>query len=111
MSYDDFKANKWKPYESLTNDKKPDSCRIQYDGMEFSIKTDDKEVNQIIKNDVFLISVDGQLFINSRKLRDDDGAVLPISKYTCPTLQGRQTLRHQLQGDVGRCARPGEPWA
>ena len=82
MSYDDFKANKWKPYESLTNDKKPDSCRIQYDGMEFSIKTDDKEVNQIIKNDVFLISVDGQLFINSRKLRDDDGAVLPISKYT-----------------------------
>ena len=82
MSYDDFKANKWKPYESLTNDKKPDSCRIQYDGMEFSIKTDDKEVNQIIKNDVFLISVDGQLFINSRKLRDDGGAVLPISKYT-----------------------------
>ncbi|MBO5626340.1 MAG: hypothetical protein J5953_11195, partial [Prevotella sp.] len=27
MSYDDFKANKWKPYESLTDDKKPDSCR------------------------------------------------------------------------------------
>ena len=82
MSYNDFVNNHWKSYESLTGDKKPDSCRIKYDGMEFSIKTDDKEVNQIIKKDVFIMSVDGQLFINSRMLCDDDGAVLPISQYT-----------------------------
>lgn len=27
MSYDDFVANQWKPYESLTEDRQPDSCR------------------------------------------------------------------------------------
>ena len=81
-SYADFMANKWSPYESLTGDKKPDSCRIKYNGVDFDIKTDDKEVNQIIKKDVFMVSVDNQLFINSRSLRDDDGAVLPISAYT-----------------------------
>ena len=82
MSYADFKSNQWKPYESLTEDKKPDSCRVKYNGMEFSIKTDDKEVNKVIKNDVFIMSIDNQLFVNSRTLRDDDGAVLPISNYT-----------------------------
>lgn len=82
MSYADFKANQWKPYESLTEDKKPDSCRVKYDGIEFTIKTDDKEVNKMIKDDVFIMSIDKQLFINSRTLRDDDGAVLPISHYT-----------------------------
>lgn len=81
-SYADYMANKWSPYESLTEDKKPDSCRIKYNGVDFNIKTDDKEVNQIIKKDVFIMSVDNQLFINSRSLRDDDGAVLPISAYT-----------------------------
>ena len=55
MSYADFAADKWKPYEQLTDDKKPDSCRIKYDGVDFSIKTDDKEVNQIIKKEVFLM--------------------------------------------------------
>lgn len=82
MSYADFKANQWKPYESLTEDRQPDSCRVKYDGIEFSIKTDDKEINQKIKKDVFMMSIDNQLFINSRTLRDDDGAVLPISHYT-----------------------------
>lgn len=82
MSYADFKAGQWKPYESITEDRKPDSCRVKYDGIEFSIKTDDKEINQKLKKDVFMMSIDNQLFINSRTLRDDDGAVLPISKYT-----------------------------
>jgi len=81
MSYADFVAGQWKPYESLTEDKKPDSCRVKYDGMEFSIKTDDKEVNQIIKKNVFLMSIDNQLFINQRTLRDGDGAVLPVNNY------------------------------
>ncbi len=81
-SYDEYKANQWRPYESLTEDRKPDSCRIKYDGTEFSIKTDDKEINQKIKKDVLLMSVDGQLFINSKPLRDEDGVVLPINHYT-----------------------------
>ena len=72
MSYAEYKANQWKPYESLTEDKMPDSCRIKYDGIDFSIKTDDKSINEKIKKEVFLMNVDGQLFINSRPLRDED---------------------------------------
>ncbi|MCR4583697.1 MAG: hypothetical protein K5764_09140 [Prevotella sp.] len=82
MSYDDYKADQWKPYETLTEDRKPDSCRIKYDGTEFTIRTDDKEINQMIKKDIFMMSVDGQLFINSKPLRDEDGCVLPINRYT-----------------------------
>jgi len=82
MSYDDYKADKWKPYETLTEDRKPDSCRIKYDGTEFTIKTDDKEINQMIKKDIFMMSIDEQLFINSKPLRDEDGCVLPINRYT-----------------------------
>ncbi len=82
MSYEDYKADKWKPYEALTDDMKPDSARITYDGTEFTIKTHDKEVNNKIKKDVFLFSVDDQLFINQRPLRDEDGNVLPINHYT-----------------------------
>ena len=81
MSYNDYKANNWKPYESLTEDKKPDSCRVQYDGIDFTFKTDDKEVNKVIKHDVFLMSVDSQLFANQRMLRDEDGNILPVNNY------------------------------
>ncbi len=82
MSYDEYKAGQWKPYESLTEDRKPDSCRITYDGVDFTIKTDDKEINNKIKKEVLLMSIDGQLFINQKPLRDDDGDVLPINHYT-----------------------------
>ena len=81
MSYNDYKANKWAPYESLTEDKKPDSCRVEYDGIDFKFKTDDKEVNKILKKDVFMVSLDNQLFIHQRSLRDEDGAILPVSNY------------------------------
>lgn len=81
MSYNDYKANNWKPYESLTEDKKPDSCRVQYDGIDFTFKTDDKEVNKILKKDVFMLSFDGQLFVQQRSLRDEDGDVLPVNNY------------------------------
>ena len=72
-SYADFKAGNWKPYSQLTPGKEPDSLRIQYDGTDFTLKTHDSEVNQIIKKDVLLMSIDGQLFINQHMLRDDDG--------------------------------------
>lgn len=104
MSYADYKANQWKPYESLTEDKQPDSCRIKYDGIDFSIKTDDKKINEKIKKDVFLINVDGQLFINSRPLRDEDGVVLPINRYTrALPYQGNKLLvvcYHVTLGDL-----------
>lgn len=81
MNYADFKADNWKPYESLTEDKKPDSCRVKYDGIDFTFKTDDKEVNKILKKDVFMLSFDGQLFVHQRSLRDEDGDVLPVNNY------------------------------
>lgn len=80
-SYADFKAGKWKPYSQLIPGKEPDSLRIQYDGTDFSLKTHDSEVNQIIKKDVLIMSIDGQLFINQHMLRDDDGNVLPVNHY------------------------------
>ncbi len=81
MTYDEYKANAWKPYESLTDDQQPDSCRISYDGVDFTIKTHDKKINEKIKKDVLLMSIDGQLFINQRHLRDEHGAVLPVNHY------------------------------
>ena len=81
MSYDDFKAGKWKSYEDLIPGKEPDSVRVKYDGIDFNIKTDDKEVNKVIKKDVFMMSIDNQLFINQRTLRDDDGIILPVNNY------------------------------
>ena len=60
MSYDDFAAGKWKPYDQLTPDNEPDTCNVKYDGIEFTIKTKDKEVNQIIKKDVFMMNIDKQ---------------------------------------------------
>ena len=64
MNYGDFKADKWKPYTDLIEGKEPDSCRVKYDGIDFTFKTSDKEVNKVIKQDVFLMSVDNQLFVN-----------------------------------------------
>ena len=81
MNYADFKADKWKPYTDLIEGKEPDSCRVKYDGTDFTFKTSDKEVNKVIKHDVFLMSVDNQLFANQRMLRDEDGNILPVNNY------------------------------
>lgn len=81
MNYNDFKAGNWKPYESLIEGKEPDSVRIKYDGQQFVIKTGDKEVNTVIKKEVFLMSIDNQLFVNQRPLRDEDGGILPVNDY------------------------------
>ncbi|MBR3110739.1 MAG: hypothetical protein IKH35_06100 [Prevotella sp.] len=35
MNYDDFKADKWKPYTDLIEGKEPDTCRVKYDGIIF----------------------------------------------------------------------------
>ncbi len=80
-SYADYKAGQWKPYEQLIEGKEPDSLRVKYDGQDFTLKTSDKEVNQAIKHDVFLMSIDNQLFINQRPLRDEDGGILPVNNY------------------------------
>ena len=81
MSYADYKANKWQPYEQLIPGKEPDSIRVKYDGQDFTLKTSDKEVNKVIKKDVFMMSIDNQLFVNQRSLRDEDGVILPVNNY------------------------------
>lgn len=80
-SYADYKAGNWKPYENLIPGKEPDSIRVKYAGQDFTLKTSDKEVNKAIKHDVFMMQIDGQLFINQRLLRDEDGGILPVSGY------------------------------
>lgn len=47
-------------------------------GQDFTLKTSDKEVNKAIKQNVFMMQIDKQLFINQRPLRDEDGGILPI---------------------------------
>ena len=81
MNYADFKTDKWKPYTDLIEGKEPDSCRVKYDGIDFTFKTSDKEVNKVIKQDVFLMNLDKQLFVNQRMLRDEDGNILPVNNY------------------------------
>ena len=80
-SYADYKAGQWKPYEELIPGKEPDSIRIKYDGQDFTLKTSDKEVNKVIKHDVFMMQIDKQLFINQRPLRDENGGKHPA--HTC----------------------------
>ena len=103
-NYADFKADNWKPYEELIPGKEPDSCRVKFDGQDFSIKTADKEVNKVIKKDVFMMSIDNQLFINQRTLRDDDGVILPVNNYlrAMPYKDGKLLVvcYHTTLGDV-----------
>jgi len=80
-SYAEYKANQWKPYEELIPGKEPDSINVKYDGQDFKLRTSDKEVNKVIKHDVFMMQIDKQLFINQRFLRDENGAILPINNY------------------------------
>ena len=80
-SYADYKAGNWKPYEDLIPGKEPDSIRVKYNGQDFTLKTSDKEVNKVIKHDVFLMSLDKQLFVNQHMLRDEDGNILPVNNY------------------------------
>ncbi len=80
-SYANYKANQWKPYADLIPEKEPDSIRVQYDGQDFTLKTSDKDVNKVIKHDVFMMQIDKQLFINQRFLRDEDGVILPVNNY------------------------------
>ena len=81
MSYGDFMANRWKAYEDLIPGKEPDSVRVTYDGQDYSFKTADKECNSVIKKEVFMMSIDKQLFVNQRMLRDQDGVILPVNNY------------------------------
>jgi hypothetical protein len=81
MNYADFKADNRKPYTDLIEGKEPDTCRVKYDGIDFTFKTSDKEVNKVIKHDVFLLSLDKQLFANQHMLRDENGGILPVNNF------------------------------
>ena len=89
-SYAEYKAGQWKPYEDLIPDKEPDSIRIKYDGQDFTLKTSDKEVNKVIKHDVFMMQIDKQLFINQRPLRDEDGGILPVNNFLRPLFMSKK---------------------
>jgi len=80
-SYAEYKANQWKPYADLIPEKEPDSIRVKYDGQDFKLRTSDSEVNNVIKKDVFMMSLDKSLFINQRFLRDENGGILPVNNY------------------------------
>ena len=103
-SYADYKTNQWKPYEELIPGKEPDSINVKYDGQDFKLRTSDKEVNNVIKKDVFMMTIDKQLFINQRFLRDEDGGILPVNNYLRALPYGGNKLLvvsyHVTLGDV-----------
>ena len=103
-SYADYKAGLWKSYNDLIPDKEPDSIRVKYNGQDFSLKTSDKEVNKVIKQDVFMMQIDNQLFINQRFLRDENGGILPVNNYlrALPYKDGKLCVvsYHATLGDV-----------
>ncbi len=104
MSYGDLMAGKWKPYEELIPGKEPDSVRVTYDGTDFTIKTADKECNNVIKKNVLMMSIDKQLFVNQRPLRDEDGVILPVNNFlrALPYKGGKYLVvcYHATMGDV-----------
>lgn len=104
MSYGDLMAGKWKPYEELIPGREPDSVRVTYDGTDFTIKTADKECNNVIKKNVLMMSIDKQLFVNQRPLRDEDGVILPVNNFlrALPYKGGKYLVvcYHATMGDV-----------
>lgn len=103
-SYADYRASQWKSYNDLIPEKEPDSIRVKYNGQDFSLKTSDKEVNKAIKQDVFMMQIDKQLFINQRFLRDENGGILPVNNFlrALPYKDGKLCVvsYHTTLGDV-----------
>jgi len=72
MSYEDFVADKWVSSDSLIEGRVLPEPQLKYDNGEYKIKTGDKEVDKIIKKEVFAIMYGKQLYLNCRNLRNND---------------------------------------
>ena len=80
MTYSDYKAHNWNTIESLVNGRSEMIPQIKMDESDIKVKSGDKEVDRILKKEVFAITFGKQLYVNCRNLREDD-VILESSNY------------------------------
>ena len=69
MTYSDYKAHNWNTIESLVNGRSEMIPQIKMDESDIKVKSGDKEVDRILKKEVFAITFGKQLYVNCRNLR------------------------------------------
>ena len=72
MTYSDYKAHNWNTIESLVNGRSEMIPQIKMDESDIKVKSGDKEVDRILKKEVFAITFGKQLYVNCRNLRCKD---------------------------------------
>ena len=72
MTYSDYKAHNWNTIESLVNGRSEMIPQIKMDESDIKVKSGDKEVDRILKKEVFAITFGNQLYVNCRNLRCKD---------------------------------------
>lgn len=72
MTYSDYKTNHWNTIESLVNGRSEMMPQIKMDESDIKVKSGDKEVDRILKKEVFAITFGKQLYVNCRNLRCKD---------------------------------------
>ncbi len=72
MSYADYIADKWTPIDSLTKGRTLRVPQIKNEYGDYRIKTGDKQVDKILKKEVFAVKFGNQLYVNCRNLRQND---------------------------------------
>ena len=72
MTYSDYKAHNWNTIESLVDGRSEMIPQIKMDESDIKVKSGDKEVDRILKKEVFAITFGKQLYVNCRNLRCKD---------------------------------------
>ena len=72
ITYSDYKAHNWNTIESLVNGRSEMIPQIKMDESDIKVKSGDKEVDRILKKEVFAITFGKQLYVNCRNLRCKD---------------------------------------
>jgi hypothetical protein len=80
MTYSDYKAHNWNTIESLVNGRSEMIPQIKMDESDIKVKSGDKEVDRILKKEVFAITFGKQLYVNCRNLRCKD-IILDTQQY------------------------------
>jgi hypothetical protein len=72
MTYSDYKTHNWNTIESLVDGRSEMIPQIKMDESVIKVKSGDKEVDRILKKEVFAITFGKQLYVNCRNLRCKD---------------------------------------
>ncbi len=81
MTYADFVADKWVSVDSLVGGRTHQICQVKQEDYQFRIRTGNKEVDKILKQDALVVEYGGHLYVNCRHLRCN-GSPLEVTNYT-----------------------------